>query len=67
VTFGLQGIEMRASWDHDNLFFPPLHLTLLGMHYFTSICKAIKGSVDNFELNNDEDDSEELSDPEKLA
>ena len=54
---------MKAPWDRQDLLYPPPHPAFLEMHYFTSISKAMKGSEDNCELD-DDDDYEELSEIE---
>jgi len=36
------------------------------MHYITSIAKAMKGSGDDYELDDDDDDYEELSELEEV-
>ena len=53
---------MKAPWDTPDVLYPPPLPAFLQMHYFTSISKAMKGSGDDYELDDDEDD-EELSEP----
>jgi hypothetical protein len=40
--------------------------SFLEMHYFTSISKAMKGSEDDHELDDDDEDGEELSEPAEV-
>jgi hypothetical protein len=62
ATALLQGVKVEAPWDSPDVLYPPPLPAFLQMHYFTSIAKAMKGSGDDYELDDDEDD-EELSEP----
>ena len=57
---------MKAPWDSPNVFYPPPLPAFLEMHYITSIAKAMKGSGDDCELDDDDDDYEELSELEEV-
>jgi len=46
VTAKLQGVEVKSSWDCQDVLYPPLHPFFLEMHYCTSISRAMKGSRD---------------------
>ncbi|KIM81053.1 hypothetical protein PILCRDRAFT_9089 [Piloderma croceum F 1598] len=59
-----EGVEVKAPWDLQDVLYPPLHPAFLEIHYFTSISRAMKGSGDNCEL--DDDDEEELSELEEV-
>jgi hypothetical protein len=48
------------------VFYPPPHPSFLELHYFTSISRAMEGSKDNYELDDDDEDYEELSEPEEV-
>jgi hypothetical protein len=67
ATAKLHGIEVKAPWDRQDVLFPPPHPAFLELHYFTSISRNMKGSGDNEELDNDDEDYEELSELEILA
>jgi len=64
ATAKLQGVEVKAPWDRQDLLHPPPHPAFLEMHYFTSISKAMKGGGDDCELDDDDEDYEELSEIE---
>ena len=57
---------MKAPWDRQDVLYPPPHPAFLKLHYFTSISKAMKGSGDACELDDDDEDYEELSEPEEV-
>jgi hypothetical protein len=61
----LQGIEVKAPWDRQDPLFPPPHDEFLNMHYSTSITKAMKCNGDDYELDDNDEDYEELSEPEE--
>jgi len=63
-TVKLQGIEVKAPWKCQDELYPPPHPTFLKLHYSTSIAKHMKGNGDDYELDDDDDDYEELSEPE---
>jgi hypothetical protein len=52
---------VKAPWDRQDVLYPPPHPAFLEMHYLTSISRAMKGSGDDCELDDDDDDYEELS------
>ena len=58
---------MKAPWDGQGLLLPPPSHEFLHMHYSTSITKAMKGNGDDYELDDDDEDYEELSEPEEAA
>jgi hypothetical protein len=47
------------------VLYPPPLPAFFEMHFFTSIAKAMKGSGDDYELD-DNEDYEELSEPEEV-
>ena len=53
---------MRAPWECRSALFPPPLFQLLKKHYLTSSSNAMK---EDYELENDDDDYEELSEPEE--
>lgn len=53
---------MKAPWDHGDRLYPPPHPELLGLHFVTSVSKAMKASGDDHELDDDDND-EELAEP----
>ena len=55
---------MKAPWECQDELYPPPHPTFLELHYLTSISKAMKGSGEDYELDDDDEDYEELSEPE---
>jgi len=63
-TVKLQGVEVRVPWDRQDALYPHPHPTFLRLHYLTSISKAMKGSWEDHELDDDDEDYEELSEPE---
>ena len=50
------------------MLYPPPHPAFLELHYFTSISRAMKGSGDDCELDDDDDDEdyEELAELEEV-
>ncbi|KAF8812306.1 hypothetical protein BYT27DRAFT_7207720 [Phlegmacium glaucopus] len=66
ATAVLQGVEVKAPWDSPYVLYPPPLPAFLEMHYFTSIAKAMEGSGDNCELDDDDEDYEELSELEEV-
>jgi hypothetical protein len=60
ATAALQGIEVKAPWDSPYVLYPPPFPAFLEMHYCIFIAKAMKGSGDDYELDDDDDDCEEL-------
>lgn len=54
---------MKAPWESPDVLYPPPHPSFLEMHYFTSIAKAMKGGAGDYELDDDDDDYDELSEP----
>jgi hypothetical protein len=48
------------------VLYPPPHPAFLEIHYFTSISRAMKGSGDDCELDDDDQGYEELSEPEEV-
>ena len=57
---------MKAPWDCRDVLYPPPHPVFLEMHYFTSISRAMQGSVHDCALDDDDEDYEELSEPEAV-
>ena len=57
---------MKVPWESPDVLYPPPHPSFLGMHYFTSIAKAMKGGAGDYELDDDDDDEEELSEPAEV-
>jgi hypothetical protein len=55
---------VKAPWERQDVLYPPPHPNLLRLHYSTSIPKAMKGSGDDYDLDDDDEDYEELSEPE---
>jgi hypothetical protein len=49
---------VNAPWDRPDLLYPPPLPAFLEMHYFTSIAKAMKGSADDYEPDDDDDNYE---------
>jgi len=67
ATAKLQDVEVKAPWERKDVLYPPPHPAFLEMHYFTSIVRAMKGSGDDCELDDDDDeDYEELSELEEV-
>jgi len=66
ATAALQGIEVKAPWDSPYVLYPPPLSAFLEMHYYTSIAKAMKGSEDDYELDDDHEDCGELSELEEV-
>jgi len=66
ATAALQGVEVKAPWDSPCVLYPPPLPGFLQMHFFTSIAKAMTGSGDDRELDDDDDDYEELSELEEV-
>jgi hypothetical protein len=50
----LHGVKVKAPWDCQDAFYPAPHPTFLEMHYFSSISKAMEGSGEDYEVD-DED------------
>jgi hypothetical protein len=58
---------VKAPWDSLYVLYPPPLPAFLEMHYCTSIAKAMEGSGDDHELDDDDDeDCEELSELEEV-
>ncbi|KIM92275.1 hypothetical protein PILCRDRAFT_117680 [Piloderma croceum F 1598] len=66
ATAKLQGVEVKAPWDRQDVLYPPPHPAFLEMHYFTSISRAMKDSEDDCELDDNDENYEELSEPEEV-
>ena len=57
---------MKAPWARPDDLYPPPLPHFLRLHYSTSIANAMKGSADDHELDDDDDEYEELSEPEEV-
>ena len=57
---------MKAPWARPDDLYPPPLPHFLRLHYSTSIAKAMQGSGDDYQLDDDDDDYEELSEPEEV-
>lgn len=57
---------MKAPWQHEHVLYPPPLPAFLEMHYWSSISKAMKGSGDDCELDDDDEDFEELSELKEI-
>ena len=47
---------VTSPWDYQDKLDPPPLPTFLKLHYFTSISSAMKGSEDNCELDDNDDE-----------
>jgi len=62
----LHDVKVKAPWDHQDVAYPPPHPTFLEMHYFSLISKAMKGSAEDNEVDDEDKDYEELASPEDV-